>query len=342
VITCNFTDTQGGRILVDKVTDPSGDSTLFEFDPSWGDNFLLADGDSPFDSGYLSPGTFGMAEVNLPAGWSLIGATCSDGSDPAAIDLSAGEVVTCTFSNLNPPEGSITIIKDATPLDASGDDTPFGFSGDLGAFTLMDPSDPSKTVIDLAPGLYVVTEGALPENWVLGSVVCDARSWSADGSSVTIDLAQGETVVCTFSNFEQETLAPTGVLTIIKDATPGDNTVFNCDAGALGTFSLKDPADPSKTFSQLEPGTYTVTEAALTGAWALREVECTAGDWSADGSSVTVNLAEGEVAECTFFNDGELPFTGPDAALVPALLAGLAALTLGLGLLLLSRRRETA
>ncbi len=63
---------------------------------------------------------------------------------------------------MEPPAGSITIIKDATPLDASGDDTPFGFSGDLGAFDLMDPSDPSlTTVADLLAGPYTITEGAL-------------------------------------------------------------------------------------------------------------------------------------------------------------------------------------
>ena len=448
VITCTFSDFLArGNIIVDKVTDPSGSAQQFEFDPDWGANFFLADGDTPVDSGALLPGVYSVAEVNLPAGWALTASACSDGSDPAAIDLGAGEVITCTFYDLNPPEGSITIIKDATPLDASGDDTPFGFSGDLGIFELKDPSDPSKTVTDLVPGTYTVTEGALSGDWRfdevvcdavswsadgqsatidlaqgeaavctfynfeeevepptgsitiikdatpldasgddtpfgfsgdLGAfalmdpsdpsytaadllagrytitedalagtwgfdeVVCDALSWSADGQSVTVDLAEGEVAVCTFFNFEEEVLDPTGALTIIKDATPGDNTVFTFDAGALGAFSLKDPADPSKTFSLLEPGTYTVTEGALPADWTFQKVECTAGDWSADGRTVTVNLAEGEVATCTFFNVGELPFTGPSPLRFAMLLAGLASLTMGLALLLLSRRRVMA
>jgi hypothetical protein len=177
--------------------------------------------------------------VNLPAGWALTAAACSDGSDPSAIDLAAGEVVTCTFSNLNPPEGSITIIKDATPLDASGNDIPFGFSGDLGIFELMDPSDPSVTVADLPAGSYTITEGALSGDWKFDEVVCEALSWSADGQSVT------------------------------------------------------------------------------------------------------VNLAEGEAAVCTFYN-GALPFTGPSPLELPLFLAGLAGLTMGLGLLLMSRRRQMA
>ncbi len=70
-------------------------------------------------------------------------------------------------------------------------DTPFGFSGDLGIFELKDPSDPSKTVADLVPGTYTVTEGALSGDWKFDEVVCDALSWSADGQSVTVESGPG-------------------------------------------------------------------------------------------------------------------------------------------------------
>ena len=257
VVTCTFENSLArGNIIVDKVTDPAGDPTSFEFDPSWGSNFLLADAGTPVDSGALLPGVYSVAEVNLPAGWSMSNVTCSDGSAPSAIDLGPGEVVTCTFENLNPPEGSITIIKDATPLDASGDDTPFGFGGDLGIFELKDPSDPSKTVADLDPGTYTVIEDALAGGWKFDSVDCEALSWSADGQSVTVNLAEGEVAVCTFSNFEEEVEPPTGSITIIKDATPldasGDDTPFGF-GGDLGIFELRDPSDPSKTVADLAP-----------------------------------------------------------------------------------------
>ena len=56
-VTCTFTDARRGHIIVDKVTDPSGDATSFEFDPSWSTtNFFLADGTQPYDSGDLTPG----------------------------------------------------------------------------------------------------------------------------------------------------------------------------------------------------------------------------------------------------------------------------------------------
>ena len=194
----------------------------------------------------------------------------------------------------------------------------------------------------LVPGSYTVAEGALPENWVFEKVECDAASWLAEGQSVTIDLAQGETVVCTFFNFEEAVLAPTASLTIIKDADPADDTVFHFDAGALGTFTLQDPSDPSQAFTELEAGTYIVSENSLPAVWGLTGIECTALDWSISGQSVTVNLGEGEVASCTFFNEGELPFTGPSPMLLPMFCGGLALLLLGSGLLLLARRKEKA
>jgi plastocyanin/uncharacterized cupin superfamily protein len=439
-VTCTFTNTQAGRIIVDKVTDPAGDPTQFEFEPSWGVNFFLADAGTPNDSGYLSPGRYSVAEVNLPAGWSLTGAVCSDQSDPAAISLEPGEVVTCTFNNLNPPEGSITIVKEAVPAD----DTVFAYSGDLGIFALTDPSDSSRTFTGLAPGEYTVTEGALSGLWKFDKVTCNATSWSEDGQSVTVDLGQGAAVVCTFENYEEQVEPPTASLTIVKDATPADDTVFNFDAGALGAFSLKDPSDPMKVFTELESGTYAVTELDLTGdwnfdhvqctaldwsvadqtvtvnlaegeaalctfynfeegvepptasltivkdatpaddtvfnfdggalgtfslkdpssptmvftelgagaytiieldptgGWSLADVQCTAADWSVTDHSVTVNLAEGEAALCTFYNEGELPFTGVSPYLLPMMAAGWAALALGLAMLLLARRRGTA
>jgi hypothetical protein len=332
---------QRGRILVAKVSDPAGDATRFEFAASWGANFWLADGDAPVDSGELLPGSYALGEVNLPAGWVLTSAVCSDGSQPAAISLAPGETVTCTFTNFNPPEGSITIVKEALPLAAPAADVTFDFSGDLGSFQLAYPSAVSRTFADLDPGRYVVAESLPPGNWVFDSVSCDAASdwdWSYLERTVTIDLAQGEAVVCTFHNVEEEVLPPTASLTIIKEAIPADDTFFDFDAGALGTFTLQDPGAPEVTFTELEAGAYTITELDVAD-WSLAEVECAALDWSVSGNAVTVNLMEGEAAACTFHNEGELPFTGLSSYLLPMMGAGWTALLLGLLLVLLGRRR---
>ncbi|MDM8000043.1 MAG: hypothetical protein QUS33_08600, partial [Dehalococcoidia bacterium] len=67
--TITFTDTQKSKIIVDKVTDPSGSSQLFEFNPSWSEsNFYLDDDDTPYDSGWLVPGTYSVDELGV-TGW---------------------------------------------------------------------------------------------------------------------------------------------------------------------------------------------------------------------------------------------------------------------------------
>ena len=75
IITCTFTNTQLGHIIVDKVTNPAGDAQMFDFNASWIPDvvgipdFQLADGTTPYDSGALTPGTYSVAEVNIPTGW---------------------------------------------------------------------------------------------------------------------------------------------------------------------------------------------------------------------------------------------------------------------------------
>jgi hypothetical protein len=107
---CTFTNTAQGNIIIEKVTDPASDTTTqFEFDSDYGDNFFLKNGESN-DSGGLDAGTYAVSEVNLPANWALTSAVCDDGSLVSAIDLEAGETVTCTFTNtFTQPSGGLTM-----------------------------------------------------------------------------------------------------------------------------------------------------------------------------------------------------------------------------------------
>jgi hypothetical protein len=105
-ITCTFTNTPDqGRIVIIKQTSPDATSTQFEFDPSWGNNFMLSDGQAATSSA-LDAGTYSVAEVNLPANWSMTSAACSDGSTLDNISLSSGETVTCTVNNTYTPPAS--------------------------------------------------------------------------------------------------------------------------------------------------------------------------------------------------------------------------------------------
>ena len=193
------TDPIGGTIIVDKVTNPSGDSQSFDFTPSYGAVFSLTDAAAPNDSGFLSAGNYSVSET-VPDGWELTSATCSDGSPTSAIVLDAGETVTCTFTNTK--LGTVIINKTAE----CSDDT-FSFSGtgdDIDASFAITTSggSGSKTFNNVAPGAKTVTESTLPTGWSFDSLVCtdpDGET-TVDGQTANIDLDAGETVECTFTN----------------------------------------------------------------------------------------------------------------------------------------------
>ncbi len=92
-----------GHIVIRKVTLPTPSTQPFQFTADYdADGFSLAAGSS-IDSGELRPDTYSVAET-AAAGWNLTTASCDDGSNPASINLGAGETVTCTFTNTRIPE----------------------------------------------------------------------------------------------------------------------------------------------------------------------------------------------------------------------------------------------
>ncbi|MCA9364162.1 hypothetical protein KC727_03000 [Candidatus Kaiserbacteria bacterium] len=121
-ITCTFgnvytPDGFGHITVVKEVADGDTDQS-FNFTASWG-NFSLSANSDPEVSPDLSAGVYSVSEDALPEGWSLEGATCSDGSTPDAIDLEADEEVTCTFTNrygTTPEICSVTIVSDETAI----------------------------------------------------------------------------------------------------------------------------------------------------------------------------------------------------------------------------------
>ncbi|HEX5589631.1 MAG TPA: hypothetical protein VFX65_05020 [Candidatus Limnocylindrales bacterium] len=276
-VTCTFTNTRYGRIIVDKVTNPGGSSQSFEFDPSYGANFFLTDAATPNDSGFLAPGTYSVAEVNIPAGWDLTGATCSDGSPVNAINLALNETVTCTFTNRQ--DGQIIVDK---VTDPSGSSQQFEFDPSYGAnFFLTDAATPNNSG-NLDPGTYSVVE-LVPDGWDLSSVSC------SDGSANTsINLGAGETVTCTFNNRQD------GQIVVIKQTTPdGSAQSFEFDPSWGANFFLTD--GQSNNSGNLDPGTYSVAEVNIPAGWDLTGATCS------DGSAVnSISLQAGEVVTCTF------------------------------------------
>ena len=110
--------------------------------------------------------------------------------------------VTATFTVNTPPlGGSITVVQDAVP-DTT---TRFPYNGGLGAFTLVDDgvdaTARARTFGGLAAGAYVVQQGSV-KGWTLTRIDCgNARvTVKLKSRSVTVNVAAGETVTCTFTD----------------------------------------------------------------------------------------------------------------------------------------------
>ena len=103
-VTCTFVNHElpPAEIIVEKVVTLGDQTQQFEFVTT---GFTLADntlahGESS-SSGDIDPGTYAVSE-NLPleGDWEIVSATCDNGDDPSEITVDHGDVVTCTFTNL--------------------------------------------------------------------------------------------------------------------------------------------------------------------------------------------------------------------------------------------------
>ncbi|NEZ02535.1 hypothetical protein G4Y73_00055, partial [Wenzhouxiangella sp. XN201] len=122
-----------------KQTNPQGSPESFAFT---GDALgSLSDGEQIVVDN-LAAGNYSATE-SVPAAWELTDIVCNDADSSGDLTtatanfvLDAGETVTCVFINksLTATDGTITVLKQANPSD-TGDS--FGFSGDLGNFSLM-------------------------------------------------------------------------------------------------------------------------------------------------------------------------------------------------------------
>ncbi len=272
-VTCVFTNEKDAKIIVSKQTLPDGAAQVFHFDASYDEGgFNLSDGQSN-DSGDLAPGTYSVSE-DVPAGWALTSAVCSDESSPSSISLAAGETVTCVFTNTK--RGSIIVEKQTLPDGSAGQ---FTFTGDA-AGTIGDNGQ--ITVANLLPGTYTSTEAAA-EGWNLSSISCsDANSTGAvDTRTATFRLEAGEVVKCTFTNFKP---LPSG----------------------QGAIDVQKSADPTTIEEPGGPVTFSVTVTNVSNAKVALEnvVDNVFGDLDDDGGNgcfdVPVNLGPGERVNCTF------------------------------------------
>lgn len=308
-ITCTFTNTQLGTIVISKEAFGTPDDSEFEFTGTWtsGSPALPADGsfsivaETGDGTNYyttftnVQPGDYSVSELAGQHDTQLGSLICTIGgqdevfADPtASFTLAPGDTVSCYFVNVTP--GRILVIKETDPFEYD-EDFPFAF-GPVGEeptqlFTLNPlPNQATWDSGTLEPGSYDVSEviGQLPAGWSLTDIDCDANEgsdWDANVSDgvATVDLGVDGVVQCIFTN-----TAEPAQLTIDKtadgvaDGFPWSFNfrVTNEDSNTSTTVALTSE-NPSVTFTDIVPGdNYTVEELTPEG-W-TSTLDCDAGE----------------------------------------------------------------
>lgn len=269
-ITCTFTNTKKGHLIVHKITDPADDTTEFSVTAS-GNGVITGDAartiSTVLDADYeVVPGTYKVAETPV-AGWDETGNTCVD------VAVAAGETKECTITNQK--DAFIVVDKVTNPV---GNRTAFGFTTNYDApFSLADTDTPNNSG-DLVPGTYSVTEAAL-DNWELTSAVCVSSQGDTEAADY-ISLQAGETVTCTFTNTQLTDLHGFKWHDRDGNRTIGDgeeklagwtifidengNEVLDGEERNMVTSGSEDHFG-WYWFDDLRPGTYSICEVSQTG-----------------------------------------------------------------------------
>ena len=279
-VTCTFTNTQRGEIIIEKQTLPSGDPQSFSFTGDVGGD--LTEGNPA--SLEVIPGTYSSTEAAL-AGWDLTSIVCDDLNSSgnfrtatATFQVEPGESVKCTFTNTK--RGQITVEKKTLP---SGDPQSFSFTGDVGG----DLTEGNPASLEVIPGTYTATELPL-DGWDLTGITC------SDGSDPgSINLAAGEVVTCTFGYTQR------GQIIVEKQTLPdGDLDPFTFSGDVAGILF-----DDGTSSAEVVPGIYRSTETVPFG-WDLTSIVC--DDLASSGDpgtkTATFDIKPGQVVKCTFTN----------------------------------------
>jgi len=270
---------QISSLIVEKVTIPSGASTIFDFVTSASDEGFSLTDNTRWYSEELSPGSYTVTELP-PKGWDLtniiVEGTSNYGVDLSAgtvtIDLSPNEHIAITFVNTvqqTLPFGSFTVTKLTLP---SGAASSFSFvtSASNEVFALTDGN--SWNSGSLSPGNYTLTELA-QTGWDLTNIIVidpDGGSWvDLATGTVFIDLDPGETITILYQNTQQQ--PQTGTINVVKTTCPTNTTInFNFVTSIPpGTFGLTDGTTWNS--GPLAPGNYTLTELVQPG-WDLTSI----------------------------------------------------------------------
>ena len=269
-----------------------------------------ADSDGLIASGSKQARTFGEAQIDLRL---IFQANKCASFGSAMLKSRSSDSFTSQLKDFVRPVGinitncgKVIIRKQTDPADSTPD---FPFTKSFGTdpasantFSLKD--DGVKTFDNVLFGSgYTVAEGTLPTGWDFVNVNCDASTGvtpQINGKTVTFAIDNASDILdCTYNNRARGTI-------IVEKITDDGKGAFNFTSNTLtpSPFTLTTTAaglagKDSRTFSNLTPGTYDVSESVPAG-WNQVSASCS------DGSVVSsIGLSGGETVTCTFHDARE-------------------------------------
>jgi hypothetical protein len=172
---CTIENTQRGKIIVKKETDP--DMAAGSFDFSGALNGSIGDG-GMLMSGLIEPGSYSVVEADPTPGFDLVSINCDDGDSmtasvgdvptrTASFELDPGETVTCTFTNRQ--RGMVDLLKLTNGVEDPNMAWSFTLTGP--EVNVGDSTPPTLVDFDMAkliPGeTYTLCETGIPPSWTI-------------------------------------------------------------------------------------------------------------------------------------------------------------------------------
>lgn len=188
-----------GTLVVDKVTQPTGDTTEFAISAT-GSGAITGGGsgtvsDASNKSYEVAPGTYAVAETAMD-GWQIVSNTCAD------VIVAAGETKTCVITNAKLPKLTVTkvVVNDDLGNKQAAD------------FALFVGATPVTSGVQITGTIGAHTVSETPDSGYTGVISGDC---AADGS---ITLAAGDVKSCTITNNDNVPVPPVGALLITEVA----------------------------------------------------------------------------------------------------------------------------
>jgi hypothetical protein len=267
VLDCTYTNRARSTLIVEKITDDGTgtfDFTSTTLTPATFSLTTTAAGAAGKDSetfSNLNPGTYDVAET-VPAGWTLVSSTCSNGNAPSAVTLTGGATVTCTFHDAR-EVGSILITKTRKHAAAgSGDHAHAGvtFTVTTSGGTVVGSGSTDangelcvdNVLLSQFAGDYTVTEtvpaGYVADGATAKTVTVTQAGGCGSGNEATVSFANTPLTNITVTVDSQ---VDGGTASTISCVDSGANTVASGSTGANG--------DGSAEADDLTPDTYICT-----------------------------------------------------------------------------------